>query len=127
VGYLFYLKEVMEMEKEIKKLIKTSCANYTDGRCALFGKECPLIDGGEYRGKKIPVTDNSCSYFEKFVLPADKALEAKYHGKGVMSKKCKGCRTSFNSVSNRAVYCGDKCRKSARRLTFVKANQKRTK
>ncbi|USK27365.1 hypothetical protein LIT32_18020 [Bacillus sp. CMF21] len=115
------------MEKEIKKLIKTSCSNYVDGQCALFGRECPLIDGGTYRGKKIPVTDNSCSYFELYVLPADKALEAEYHGKETLSKKCKGCGKGFNSVANRAVYCGDNCRKSARRSTYVKANQKRTK
>jgi hypothetical protein len=121
------LKEVIEMEKEIKKLIKTSCANYIDGQCALFGKECTLIDGGEYRGKKIPVTDNNCSYFEKYVLPADKVLEAMYQGKEIMSKNCQGCGKGFNSVSNRAVYCSDNCRKSARRSTFVKANQKRTK
>lgn len=116
------------MEKELKKLVTTNCANYIDGKCILLDRECPLICGGEYRGKKIPASDCSCTYFEKAVLPANKTLEAFYYGKEtVLNKLCKGCGKGFNSISNRAIYCGDKCRHSARRSSFIKANQKRTK
>lgn len=112
----------------IRKLVTTSCANYVDGNCILLDKECPLISGGEYRGKKIPAKDCSCTYFEKAVLPANKTLEAVYYGKDtVLNKSCKGCGKGFNSVSNRSVYCGDICRKSARNKTFIKANRNRTK
>ncbi|WP_163528809.1 cysteine-rich VLP protein [Halobacillus ihumii] len=114
------------MEKELKKLITNSCANYIDRSCILFDRECPLISGGEYRGKKIPASDCSCAYFEKAVLPADKTLEAMYYCKEtVLNKTCKGCGKGFNSVSNRAVYCSDSCRKSARKSTHVKYNRKR--
>lgn len=113
---------------KLKKLITSSCANYVDGICILHDKPCPLISGGEYRGKKIPARDCSCTYFEKAVLPIDKALEDVYYGKEtVLNKVCKGCGKGFNSVSNRAVYCSDTCRHSARKKTFIKANQKRAK
>lgn len=116
------------MEKELKKLITTSCTNNIDGKCILFDRECPLISGGEYRGKKIPASDCSCTYFEKAVLPANKTVEAFYYGKQtVMNKTCKGCGKGFNSVSNRSIYCGDICKKSARKKTFRKANRNRTK
>ncbi|WP_082683460.1 cysteine-rich VLP protein [Fictibacillus sp. FJAT-27399] len=116
------------MEQSIKQLVTSSCANYINGKCILLDRECQLISGGEYRGKKIPASDCSCTYFEKSVLPANKTLEAIYYGKqSVQNKSCKGCGKGFNSVSNRAVYCGDSCRRSARRSTFIKANQKRTK
>jgi Cysteine-rich VLP len=119
---------VKELEKEIKKLITSSCANYVDGICLLLDKECPLITGGEYRGKQIPASDCSCTYFEKAVLPADKTQEAIYYCKDtVLNKVCKSCGKGFNSVSNRGVYCGDICRQSARRSTFVKANRNRIK
>ncbi|MGM0922861.1 MAG: hypothetical protein ACQEWW_16880 [Bacillota bacterium] len=105
------------MEKEIKKLIKTSCANFIEGKCALFGAECPLIDGGEYRGKKIPVTDNSCSFFEKFVLPSDKALEAEYHGKEIKRKNCKKCGESYSgSKSNHCEFCRETIKRDKARL-----------
>ncbi|MCM2982304.1 cysteine-rich VLP domain-containing protein [Niallia circulans] len=116
------------MEKEIKKLIISSCANYIDGNCALLDRECPLISGGEYRGKKIPANDCSCTYLEESILPLDKTAESIYYGKEtVLNKSCIGCGKGFNSVSNRAVYCSDICRGSARKKTFIKANQKRTK
>jgi hypothetical protein len=111
----------------IKNLITSSCANYVDGKCLLLDKECPLISGGEYRGNKIPASDCSCTYFEKAVLPADTTVQAIYYGNDTLTKKCKGCGKGFNSVSNRAVYCGDICRQSARRSTFVKANRNRIK
>jgi hypothetical protein len=114
------------MEQNIKQLVTSSCANFIDGGCILLDRECPLISGGEYRGKKIPANDCSCTYFEKAVLPADKTLEAIYCGKEtVLNKVCKSCGKGFNSVSNRAVYCGDLCRQSARRSTFIKANRNR--
>lgn len=115
------------MVKELKKLV-TNCANYINGNCILLDRECPLISGGEYRGKKIPASDCSCTYFEKAVLPANKTLEALYYGNlPVTNKTCKGCGKQFHSVSNRAVYCGNICRKSARKNTFIKANRNRTK
>ncbi|HES8073959.1 TPA: cysteine-rich VLP protein [Streptococcus pyogenes] len=113
--------------KTIKKLINSTCANYTDGHCVLLDRECPLISGGEYRGKKIPAKDCSCTYFEENVLPIDKTLEAVYHGQETLSKTCRGCSRGFNSVSNRAVYCSDGCRRSARKKTFIKSNQRRSK
>lgn len=114
------------MSQSIKKLIVSSCANYIDGGCILWDRSCPLIAGGIYNGKKIPAADCSCPYFEKSVLPADKTLEAIYHKtEAVLNKTCKGCGKDFAAVSNRAVYCSDLCRRSARRSTFVKANQNR--
>jgi Cysteine-rich VLP len=115
------------VEKDIKRLVTKLCANFIDGGCILLDKECPLLVGGEYRGKKIPASDCSCTYFEK-ILPIDKTLEAVYYGKEtVLNKTCKGCGKGFNSLSNRAVFCSDICRKSARKKTFIKANQKRAK
>ncbi|WLR56511.1 cysteine-rich VLP protein [Mesobacillus subterraneus] len=112
----------------IKKLVRTSCANYVAGHCALLDKECPLISGGEYRGKEIPASDCSCSYFEKAVLPSHITAEAIYYGKeAVIDKFCIGCGKGFNAVSNRTVYCSDICRKSARKQSHVKYNQKRAK
>ncbi len=114
------------MSHSIKQLITKSCANYVDGGCILWDKPCPLIAGGTYNGKKIPASDCSCPYFEKSVLPADKTVEAIYYSKDtVLNKSCKACGKGFNSVSNRATYCSDLCRRSARRSTFVKANQNR--
>ncbi|UTV31685.1 cysteine-rich VLP protein [Bacillus altitudinis] len=116
------------MKTEIKKLVTTNCANYIDGNCVLLDRECPLIVGGEYRGKKIAASDCSCTYFEKAVLPANKTVEAVYFGKEtVLNKSCKGCGKGFNSVSNRAVYCSDICKRSARKSTHIKYNQKRAK
>ncbi|MGV2443231.1 UNVERIFIED_CONTAM: hypothetical protein FO527_03785 [Bacillus sp. ATCC 13368] len=130
VGFFYYIKRskeiVKQMEKEIKKLITSTCANFIDGNCILLDRECPLISGGVYRNKKIPASDCSCTYFEKSVLPANKTLEAIYYGKEtVLNKTCKGCGKGFNSVSNRAVYCSDVCRKSARKNTHIKYNHKR--
>ncbi|MDR4946510.1 cysteine-rich VLP protein [Neobacillus cucumis] len=114
------------MEKDIKQLVIKSCANFIDGKCILSDRECPLLVGGEYRGKKIAANDCSCSYFAKAVLPANKILEAVYYGKEtVINKSCKGCGKGFNSVSNRAVYCSDICKRSARKSTHIKYNQKR--
>ncbi len=118
----------IKMKQDIKQLVTSTCANYINGKCILLDKECPLTSGEEYRGKKIAASDCSCTYFEKAVLPANKTLEAVYYGKEtVLNKTCKGCGKGFNSVSNRAVYCSDICRKSARKKTFIKANQKRAK
>jgi hypothetical protein len=118
------------MKTEFKKLVTTSCANYVDGNCVLLDRDCPLINGGEYRGKMIPASDCSCTYFEKAVLPANKTVEAIYYGNGketVHNKLCKGCGKGFNSVSNRAVYCSDICRQSARKSTHIRYNHKRAK
>jgi hypothetical protein len=113
------------MEKEIKKLIRNSCANYSEGNCLLLDKACPLVSGGTYRGKEIAAKDCSCTYFEKAVLPADTTLQAYYYGQETLNKTCKGCGKKYHSISNRSVYCGDLCRQSARRSTFIKANRKR--
>ncbi|MCY9097630.1 hypothetical protein MOE49_00790 [Bacillus inaquosorum] len=116
----------------IQELVKKSCATYVNGECALLGSECPLIGGTEYRGKKIPASDFNCNYFEQYVLPLDKTLEAVYYGKETVpvmtvNKNCKGCGKAFKSVSNRAVYCGDICRESARKKSHRKYNHKRAK
>ncbi|MFD1387650.1 cysteine-rich VLP protein [Oceanobacillus oncorhynchi subsp. oncorhynchi] len=112
----------------IKTLITKNCANYIDGNCLLFDKPCPLISGGEYRGNHIPASDCSCPYFEKAVLPADKTVKALYYGKeAVLNKTCKGCGKGFNSVSNRAVYCSNVCRQSARNQSQIRYNNKRVK
>ena len=116
------------MEKDIKQLVTSSCANYVGGKCVLSDRECPLIVGGEYRGKKIPASSCSCTYFEKAVLPDNKTAEAVYYDKEtILNKSCKGCGVRFHSVSNRAVYCSDICKKAARNKTHVKYNQKRNK
>lgn len=116
------------MIKGIKQLVISACANFIDGKCILLGKECPLISGGDYRGKHIPANDCSCTYFERAVLPANKTVEAIYYGKKtVQNKSCKGCGRGFNSVSNRAVYCSDICRQSARKSTHIRYNHKRAK
>lgn len=116
------------MEQTIKKMVTSSCANYIDGKCILLNRECPLISGGEYRGKKIAASDCTCIYFERSVLPANRAVKAVYYGKDtVLNKTCKSCDKGFNSVSNRAVYCSDICRKSARKRTHIKYNQTRVK
>ena len=113
--------------KTIKKLIITTCANYIDGKCIIKDLPCPLVYGATYRNHTFQPSEFTCDYFEKSVLPANKTLEAEYHGQDTLTKKCKGCGKGFNSISNRAIYCGDLCRKSARKKTFIKANQKRTK
>jgi len=114
------------MEHDLKYVVTKSCANYVNGKCVLSDRECPIISGGEYRGKRIPASDCSCAYFEKAVLPASKTAEAIYYGKEiVLNKSCKGCRGKFHSVSNRALYCSDICKKAARKKTHVKYNQKR--
>ncbi|MCM3246538.1 cysteine-rich VLP domain-containing protein [Cytobacillus firmus] len=112
-------------EKGIKKLITNSCANYVEASCLLLDRQCPLISGGEYRGKEMQAKACSCSYFEKSVLPANSTLEAIYFGKGTLNKLCIGCGKGFNAVSNRAVYCSDLCRNLARRKTHRKYNNKR--
>jgi Cysteine-rich VLP len=117
---------VNRLEQSIKKLVTSTCANHIDGICVLHDKPCPLIYGGYYGENKIPASDFSCTYFEQSVLPANKTVEALYYAKEtVLNKSCKGCGKGFNSVLNRAVYCGDLCRKSARRNTHVKYNLKR--
>lgn len=114
------------MKQSIKKLVVSNCANHIDGNCVINDKPCPLIYGGNYGDNKIPASDCSCEYFKQSVLPANKTVEALYYGKEiVLNKSCKGCGKAFNSVSNRAIYCGDLCRKSARRSTHVKYNHKR--
>lgn len=125
-GGFSILKEIKTMTT-IQQLVNSSCSNLVDGKCTLLERKCPLISGGEYRGKKIPASDCSCTYFEKAILPIDKTVEAVYYGKEtVLNKSCKGCGKGFNSISNRAMYCSDICRGSARKKTFIKANQKRT-
>lgn len=115
------------MNKELKKIV-TSCANYIDGKCILMDSVCPLISGGEYRGKKIPASDCSCTYFEKAVLPANPTAQAIYYSKdNVHNKSCKDCGKGFNSLSNRAIYCSDICRRSARKITHIRYNHKRAK
>jgi hypothetical protein len=115
-------------ENYIKMLIKNTCANYLDGNCLLLDNACPLIRGGEYRGKHIQANDCSCHYFENSVLLENPTTEAIYYGKEtVLNKVCNGCGRRFNTVSNRAVYCGDVCRKLARKRTHVNYNRKRGK
>ncbi|WP_172970962.1 cysteine-rich VLP protein [Bacillus sp. THAF10] len=116
------------MKKKIKKLVVSNCANYTNGNCVLLDKKCPIVIGGSYRGNDIPPSDCSCSYFTTSVLPIDKAIEAQYYGRPTQDKKkCKSCGTQFATASNRATYCGDSCRKSARNKTHIKYNQNRVK
>lgn len=38
--------------RTIKELIRNNCASFSNGQCLLLDRECPLISGGEYRGKK---------------------------------------------------------------------------
>jgi hypothetical protein len=116
----------------IKDLIINECANYSNGKCLIKDRLCPLIHGGVYNGYKIPAEDFSCTYFETHVLPADKTLEAIYYGKEtapvkMVDKNCKGCGKAFKSTSNKALYCGDICRKSANRKSHRKYNRKRVK
>ncbi|MFD4058791.1 cysteine-rich VLP protein [Streptomyces californicus] len=113
------------MEKEIKKLIRNACANYSEGNCLLLDKACPLVSGGNYRGKEITAKDCSCTYFQKAVLPANATLEAYYYGQETLNKTCKGCGKGFYALANKSMYCSDLCRKSANKKSHRKYNQKR--
>ena len=94
----------------IRKLVKTSCANYDyEYGCLLLNDDCYMFYGVAYTNTGM------CKYFRKAVLPTEPALEAVLTGgAAVETRICPMCSKDF-PVNNKQVYCSDSCADEAHR------------
>jgi hypothetical protein len=100
------------INREIKRLSKSCCANFHgesgcslepngQARCSFFREDSqarPFIEAGAMR----------CGYFEKAVLPSDPDLVKRYFGQPATDdnrRKCDRCGEAFVGKSNAAKYC----------------------
>jgi len=117
------IRELTAREKrEIRRLVKSMCANYDDGYGCL-----PLDCGCIMFGKAY--TDNPlCKWFKNALLPLAPALERVFTGKGAPeTKPCAFCGRLF-PLNGRQAYCSEKCTAAARRKSVagnVKAYRER--
>ena len=85
--------------RHVKKLVKSSCANYFEGNCLL------LEDGYDPTPCPQMLTYSlCCRYFLAAVLPADKALYAELL-KADGRKRCAACGQHFTGKGRNALYC----------------------
>ncbi len=105
-----------------KQVIRDRCANYKDGLCVLRDIECPLVTAFEYRGHRFSCEEAICSFFENNVKGAQKEVVVATH---YSYKPCKACGKPFKPTSRASLYCGELCRKLARKQSHMKYDSKR--
>lgn len=110
-------RELLPPEKrEIKKLVRSSCANFDSE----YG--CLRLDWPCYMCQK-QYTGAFCLYFQEAVLPLYQELSASLHDRTLASKACKLCGKAFFSERHQH-YCSETCRRKARLSTFRKSQKK---
>lgn len=103
--------------KQINKLARERCANWVGGNCL-------LLDDGESQ-PCVQLFSNSgiyCNYFERSVLPADKALYNEIVGKN--NGNCHQCGKAFHKTTAHHKYCA-MCAKRRHRAQKTLSEQKR--
>lgn len=83
-------------KKEVKELVKGSCANYDRST-----GDCLLMDAACYQTCNFT---GLCHYFENAVLPVNKVLHAQLVKRDAL-RVCSVCGKSFVAASNRSKYC----------------------
>ena len=110
------IRELTGQEKrEIRRLVKTMCANY-DSRygCLQLDGECYMVYGFGYMNTAM------CKYFRESVLPLNTELErALTGGSAPETKPCGICGKEF-PLNGRQIYCSEKCAKASRRKSVAK-------
>lgn len=104
----------MNIESEVKKLVRTHCATYDGGGRCLLDRPCEY-----WRECRHQFGEYQCLYFEHAVLPNDPKL-AEIYQRAVMGRDdggsnagtCKACGATYERRSNRQKYCGG-CRDGA--------------
>lgn len=79
-------------------LIRNTCCNYDGNNCLL------LDDGDTHVCPQMISYSVCCTWFQRAVLPQDKALEAEIF-RSASVKRCAECGAAFVPRSNRAKYC----------------------
>ena len=96
-------RELTEKEKqEIRRLVKTTCANYDQKYgCLPLDGNCYMIYGYGYTNTAM------CKYFKKSILPLNPELEAALEGENITerTKKCEVCGKEFYAAGNKSKYC----------------------
>lgn len=109
-----------EQFKKVKKLVQSTCANYSSNECML---KRDYWDGLVQGCPQMQCSTGLCKYFKECVLPVDKQLEMEILGKGY-TKKCKKCKKTFMTKGRTKEYCEfcakivkrDKTRERVRKL-----------
>ncbi|MFD0675290.1 MULTISPECIES: cysteine-rich VLP protein [unclassified Paenibacillus] len=92
----------MDLQREIRKLASSSCANFADKDRCLIEPDGQLT----CRYFRENAEEARCRYFESSVLPADTALEARYYGGSKRNViRCAMCHKEYVRTSNRQRYC----------------------
>ena len=109
-------RELTGREKqEIRRLVKTMCANYDEKyKCLPVNGDCYMFYGYGYTNTAM------CKYFRNAVLPLNPELERVLTGGTVIeTKPCGLCGKEF-PLNGRQTYCSEKCAKTNRRKSVAK-------
>lgn len=95
-----------EEKRDIKKLVKSSCANY-DREYGCLPLDCECYMFGKWW------TGGFCRYFENAVLPLNPVLESSLMGTAISEKlkECPICSKLYTPTTSQA-YCSEKCKKT---------------
>lgn len=101
-------KGVKQFEKSLKNLAK-GCASFSAGKlCTKTGRTCNVFNDQYFPTQQ----KRRCSYFERFLLPADEQSMSDYYsvmqGGKVLTKDvitCSECKQPFERNSNSQKYC----------------------
>jgi len=108
------IRELTGREKqEIRRLVKTMCANYDDEYgCLPLDCECFMF-GKVYAGGVL------CKWFRNALLPLNPSLERVFKG-GIApeTKPCAVCGGAF-PLNGRQTYCSETCTETARRKSVA--------
>jgi len=111
--------------ERILKQLATDCASFQGGLCMLTGAQCSVLNDG------FPSQQNRrCTYYERYVLPADKQTQADYmsvmEGGKVEARnmtECKRCIQPFKRRASNQIYC-ENCRIERRKESKRKSYHK---
>ena len=109
------IRELTAKEKrDIRRFIKTTCANYDNEH------GCLLLDGDCYMFYGVAFTNSAlCKWFRNALMPQNAEIERLFIG-GTMSetKPCVLCGKEF-PINGRQTYCSNKCAKEGRRKSVA--------
>jgi len=110
------IRELTGKEKqEIRRLVKTMCANYDEKYgCLPLNGDCYMSYGYGYTNTTM------CKYFRQSVLPLNPELERVLTGGAMIeTKPCAVCGKTF-PLNGRQKYCSEKCAKINRSKSVAK-------
>ena len=108
-----HIRELTGREKQaIRRLVKTSCANYdSEYGCLPLDADCPMFDKA-YSGGAL------CKWFRSALMPTDPRLAQIFADNTVKTKPCAVCGKAF-PLNGRQTYCSPQCAKAVRRKSVA--------